>query len=67
MNLIVIPFASMKSSLRRAVPTETKQKTYRDHCLQPSGSVKLLSVQQENKLHFQDKKKKLTTHQALIH
>lgn len=59
MILIVILSASMKSSLRRAVPSETKQKTYRDHCLQPSGSVKFLSVQQENKLHFQDKKKSL--------
>lgn len=66
MILIVILSASMKSSLRRAVPSETKQKTYRDHCLQPSGSVKFLSVQ-ENKLHFQDKKKKKKSLQPIRH
>lgn len=48
----------MKSSLRHTMPSEAKQKTYSDHCLQPSGSVKLMSVQQENKLHFLEKKKK---------
>lgn len=51
--------ASMKSSLRHTMPSEAKQKTYSDHCLQPSGSVKLMSVQQENKLHFLEKKKSL--------